>query len=75
MPAYCTHYIFACELLPALTELAGFDLNRDAVMLGTQGPDVFLFHRTQFPMKSKKSPAVINCRTFFIVFCCCKGIL
>ena len=45
MPAYCTHYIFACELLPALTELAGFDLNRDAVMLGTQGPDVFFFHR------------------------------
>ena len=43
MPAYCTHYIFACELLPALTELAGFDLNRDAVMLGTQGPDVFFF--------------------------------
>ena len=42
MPAYCTHYIFACELLPALTELAGFDLNRDAVMLGTQGPDVFI---------------------------------
>ena len=29
MPAYCTHYIFACELLPALTEPAGFDLNRD----------------------------------------------
>ena len=45
MPAYCTHYIFACELLPALTEPAGFDLNRDAVMLGTQGPDVFFFHR------------------------------
>ena len=42
MPAYCTHYIFACELLPALTELAGFDLNRDAVMLGTPRTGCFL---------------------------------
>ena len=31
-------------------------------------PDVFLFHRTQFPIKSKKSPAVINCRTFLLSF-------
>lgn len=45
MPAYCTHYIFACELLPSLAKQAPFDLNSDAVMLGTQGPDIFFFHR------------------------------
>ena len=61
MPAYCTHYIFACELLPALTELAGFDLNRDAVMLGTQGPDVFFFHRIA-PWMSGRSQRKIGSR-------------
>ena len=63
MPAYCTHYIFACELLPALTELAGFDLNRDAVMLGTQGPDVFFFHRIApwMPGRSQRKSAIPLC--------------
>lgn len=45
MPAYCTHYIFACQMMPRLNELANFKLNEDAVLLGTQGPDIFFFHR------------------------------
>lgn len=45
MPAYCTHYIFAKEMMPILESIADFPLNRDAVLIGTQGPDIFFFHR------------------------------
>lgn len=45
MPAYSTHYIFAKEMMPKLHELADFELNENAVYLGTQGPDIFFFHR------------------------------
>lgn len=45
MPAYCTHYIFACEMLDFLHKHAVININKDAVLLGTQGPDIFFFHR------------------------------
>lgn len=45
MPAYCTHYIFACEMLHTIAENTAISVNRDAVLLGTQGPDIFFFHR------------------------------
>lgn len=45
MPAFSTHYIFAKELVPFLKETADFEVNEDAVFLGTQGPDIFFFHR------------------------------
>lgn len=48
MPAYSTHCIFARELLPFLYTAADFEINEEAVMFGTQGPDIFFFHRV-FP--------------------------
>lgn len=45
MPAFSTHYIFAKELLPFVKEMADFNVNEDAVLVGTQGPDIFFFHR------------------------------
>lgn len=45
MPAFSTHYIFAYELLPFIKETADFNICDDAVLIGTQGPDIFFFHR------------------------------
>jgi len=45
MPAFSTHYIFAAEMIPYLKETADFKINKDAVYFGTQGPDIFFFHR------------------------------
>lgn len=53
MPAFSTHYLFAREMLPVLEEAAKpFELHVPSVFLGTQGPDVFLFHRLLFLGKS-----------------------
>lgn len=53
MPSYSTHCIFARELVPFLYENVNFELNEEAVMIGTQGPDIFFFCRI-FPwMKGK----------------------
>lgn len=54
MPAFSTHYIFAKEMMSFLKTAADFELNEDAVFLGTQGPDIFFFHRV-FPWLSGKS--------------------
>lgn len=48
MPSYSTHCIFAREMLPQLYTAIDFDLNEEALMTGTQGPDIFFFHRV-FP--------------------------
>lgn len=45
MPAYSSHYIFAKELMDVLRQRAGGELCEDAVYFGTQGPDIFFFHR------------------------------
>lgn len=45
MPAFSSHYIFAKELMDSLINQADFELNKDAVLLGTQGPDIFFFAR------------------------------
>lgn len=45
MPAFSTHYIFARELMKDIKELADFEIDEDAVLFGSQGPDVFFFHR------------------------------
>lgn len=45
MPAYSSHYIFAKELMEEMRRLNGGRLCEDAVYLGTQGPDIFFFHR------------------------------
>lgn len=45
MPAFSTHYIFASEMIPYLEKTADCKINKDAVYFGTQGPDIFFFHR------------------------------
>lgn len=54
MPAFSTHYIFAKEMMPFLKKTADFEINEDAVFFGTQGPDIFFFHRV-FPWMIGKS--------------------
>lgn len=48
MPAFSTHYIFAEEVMADLRRIAkenGFSLCENAVYIGSQGPDIFFFHR------------------------------
>ena len=45
MPAFSTHYLFAREMIEKLKSEADFTLNKDAVFIGAQGPDIFFFHR------------------------------
>lgn len=54
MPAFSTHYIFATEMMAELRQKADFKLNENAVLIGTQGPDIFFFHRV-FPWQVGKS--------------------
>ncbi len=54
MPAFSTHYIFAKEMMPFLKKTADFKLSEDSVYFGTQGPDIFFFHRV-FPWMVGKS--------------------
>ena len=54
MPAYSTHCIFAKEMMPFLRQNADFEINENAVLVGTQGPDIFFFHRI-FPWMKGKS--------------------
>ena len=56
MPAFCTHYILASEEMSNLHRIAaesGFKLCENAVYIGSQGPDIFFFHRT-FPWQKGK---------------------
>lgn len=54
MPAFCTHYVFAKEMIPTIKkEYPSLNINKDAVFLGAQGPDVFFFHRACPWMKGK----------------------
>lgn len=45
MPAFSSHYIFAKELIEEVENKSKFNINKDAVFLGTQGPDIFFFAR------------------------------
>lgn len=45
MPAFITHYLFSEEMLDIIANDVDFELNRSAVAIGTQGPDIFFFHR------------------------------
>jgi hypothetical protein len=45
MPAFCTHYIFLEEMQEFLKENADFKFDFDSASIGTQGPDIFFFHR------------------------------
>lgn len=45
MPAFSSHYIFAKELSRDLENSCDISINKDALMIGTQGPDIFFFAR------------------------------
>lgn len=45
MPAYSTHYLFAYELMEKIKSNVDFALDKQAVYIGTQGPDIFYDHR------------------------------
>lgn len=45
MPAFSAHYYFACDLAEKLKKEADFELSRNALLIGAQGPDIFFFHR------------------------------
>ena len=65
MPAFCTHYILASEEMSNLHRIAaesGFKLCENAVYIGSQGPDIFFFHRT-FPWQreSRFAPQALRC--------------
>lgn len=53
MPAFSTHYLFAEEMMNTLKDIADFEINENAVLIGTQGPDIFFFHRA-FPWQPGK---------------------
>lgn len=54
MPAFSTHYIFAKELLPELRKISPCNIIDEVVLIGSQGPDIFFFHRV-FPWMIGKS--------------------
>lgn len=58
MPAYASHYIFATEMMDRLQQCTHEPLNQDAVFFGTQGPDIFFFHRVLPTMVGKSCRAV-----------------
>ena len=41
MPAYSTHYLFAYELMDKIKSIVDFNIDEQAVYIGTQGPDIF----------------------------------
>lgn len=53
MPAFSTHYLFAEEMMNTLKDIADFEINENAVLIGAQGPDIFFFHRV-FPWQPGK---------------------
>ena len=54
MPAFATHCVFALELAEELQKTAEFKLNKNALLIGAQGPDIFFFHRA-LPWQSGKT--------------------
>ena len=45
MPAFCTHYLFMKDMKNVIKDTLNFDMNESAASIGTQGPDIFFFHR------------------------------
>ena len=45
MPAFATHYIFLDEMTKIIEENADFRFDVRTAGIGTQGPDIFFFHR------------------------------
>lgn len=54
MPAFCSHYLFFKDSKEFMYSLADFPLNERACALGTQGADIFFFHKIYSPLRSKR---------------------
>lgn len=50
MPAFATHYLFLEELKEQIEKETGFTLDYKVAGVGTQGPDIFIFHRLWPPV-------------------------
>lgn len=57
MPAFATHYIFLDEMKDVIRENADFDFDIKVAGIGTQGPDIFFFHRLIPPFTIYKTLA------------------
>lgn len=55
MPAFSTHYAFARCCAGLVQARCPFPVHKSALMLGTQGPDIFFFHRV-LPVKMPGRP-------------------
>lgn len=54
MPAFCTHYLFFEDNKEFMRSLADFPLNEKVCALGSQGADIFFFHKIYSPLHSKR---------------------
>lgn len=54
MPAFCTHYLFFEDSKEFMRSLANFPLNEKVCALGSQGADIFFFHKIYSPLHSKR---------------------
>lgn len=54
MPAFCTHYLFFEDSKEFMYSLADFPLNEKVCALGSQGADIFFFHKIYSPLCSKR---------------------
>lgn len=43
MPAFSAHFLFAKEMMDFLEKEADFPIDKNAVFIGSQGPDIFFF--------------------------------
>lgn len=55
MPAFATHYLFLEEIKEQLEKEFDFKLDYKVAGVGTQGPDIFLFHRLWPPVTIYKA--------------------
>lgn len=55
MPAFATHYLFLEEMKGEMKEFLPIELNEKVAGVGTQGPDIFIFHRLWPPVTIYKS--------------------
>ncbi len=55
MPAFASHYLFLDEMKERIENEFDFKLNEKVAGVGTQGPDIFLFHRLWPPVTIYKA--------------------
>lgn len=60
MPAFATHYIFLDEMKNVIRDNADFAFDVKAAGIGTQGPDIFFFHRLIPPFTIYKTLAGLS---------------